>query len=384
MTWRLVGEGAVAVVLTGSHARSAAGPESDIDMTAIGDGPAVPRMEVLGGELFSIAWRTAAGEREAMRDPRRAGAAVPAWRAVRVLHDPEGVAESLQGEAREWRWADIDAACDRWVAEEVTAYAEEVHKLLGARRRGDRLGEAIQRDILRVHLGVIMAVAERLEYESENALWRLLDGRLGDPWRTTQSSALGLGGESPERQSAATLAMYRLVADRGASTLDGRQRAVVERALRLINLSDRIGQGPAAGSGIGFVGIRTDRFEEMVALFRDGIGLAVIRERPGATWFRAGDDAELHVYIDTDPDHAFFTTGPVVGLRVDDVEATRSRLEATGLEMLTDVERTETAAWCHFRAPDGTVLEIIGPAWPSAGHRRCSPRNGGDARDGHA
>ena len=68
--------------------------------------------------------------------------------------------------------------------------------------------------------------------------------------------------------------------------------------------------------GVGFVGFRTDRFDEMVALFRDRIGLEVIREAPGATWFRLGDD----------------------------------------------IERTDTNAWCHFRAPDGTVLEIIGPA----------------------
>jgi hypothetical protein len=52
----------------------------------------------------------------------------------------------------------------------------------------------------------------------------------------------------------------------------------------------------------------------------------------------------------------------VVGLRVEDAEGIRARLEADGLEMLTEIERTETVAWCHFRAPDGTVLEIIGPA----------------------
>ena len=115
-------------------------------------------------------------------------------------------------------------------------------------------------------------------------------------------------------------------------------------------------------TGVGFIGFRTGRFDEMVALFRDRIGLSVIREAQGATWFRLGTDAELHVYADTDPDHAFFTTGPVVGLRVADVDATREAMEADGLEMLTEVERTETAAWCHFRAPDGTVLEIIGPA----------------------
>ena len=38
----------------------------------------------------------------------------------------------------------------------------------------------------------------------------------------------------------------------------------------------------------------------------------------------------------------------------------RTALEADGLEILTEVERTGTASWCHFRAAD-TVLEIIGP-----------------------
>ena len=114
-------------------------------------------------------------------------------------------------------------------------------------------------------------------------------------------------------------------------------------------------------AGIGFVGVRTDRFPEMVAFFRDLIGLEILHEAPGATRFRLGADAELHVYADSEPDHAFFTTGPVVGLRVADVDATRGRMVAAGLEMLTEVERTEAAAWCHLRAPDGTVLEIIGP-----------------------
>lgn len=113
--------------------------------------------------------------------------------------------------------------------------------------------------------------------------------------------------------------------------------------------------------GVGFLGFRTDRFDEMVAMFRDRIGLSVIHVAPGATWFRLGADAELHVYAHTDPDHAFFTTGPVVGLRVADVDATRAGLEADGLRMLTDLERADSAAWCHFEAPDGTILEIIGP-----------------------
>ena len=127
-------------------------------------------------------------------------------------------------------------------------------------------------------------------------------------------------------------------------------------------MSDAAPRDAAPGSGVGFVGFRTDRFDEMVALFRDLIGLEPIREAPGATWFRLGRDAELHVYAADDEDHAFFTTGPVVGLRVHDVEGARRRLQAADVEMLTEVERSGDAAWCHFRAPDGTVLEIIGPA----------------------
>jgi len=56
------------------------------------------------------------------------------------------------------------------------------------------------------------------------------------------------------------------------------------------------------GSGIGFVGFRADRCDEMVALFRDRIGPGVILEAPGATWLRLGSDAGLHVHADTDAD----------------------------------------------------------------------------------
>ena len=112
-------------------------------------------------------------------------------------------------------------------------------------------------------------------------------------------------------------------------------------------------------AGVGFVGLRTHRFDEMVALIRDLIGLDVLREAPGATWFRLGTDAELHVYATDELDHAFFTTGPVVGLRVDDVDAARARMEAAGIEFIGDVQRSERTAWNHFRAPDGTILEII-------------------------
>lgn len=111
--------------------------------------------------------------------------------------------------------------------------------------------------------------------------------------------------------------------------------------------------------GIGFIGFRTDRFEAMVAMFGDVIGLEIIRRAPGAAWFRLAGGGELHVYDVSEPDHAFFTTGPVVGLAVDDVDTLRRRLEAEGIGFVGETQRGEGTAWAHFRAPDGTVMEII-------------------------
>lgn len=115
-------------------------------------------------------------------------------------------------------------------------------------------------------------------------------------------------------------------------------------------------------SGVGFVGLRTERFDEMVGFFRDLLGLELIHAAPGAAWFRLGRDTELHVYASGgESDHAFFTTGPVVGLVVADVDAARDRMERAGIGFVTEIERSTAASWCHFRAPDGTVMEIIAP-----------------------
>jgi catechol 2,3-dioxygenase-like lactoylglutathione lyase family enzyme len=119
--------------------------------------------------------------------------------------------------------------------------------------------------------------------------------------------------------------------------------------------------GTDASSGVGFVGFRTDRFAEMLTLFRDQLGLPIVRSTGDGAVFGLGPDAELHVYGSSDDYHAFFTTGPVVGLRVGDIAATRRRLVDAELEMLTEIDDDGANAWFHFRAPDGTVLEVIGP-----------------------
>jgi len=47
---------------------------------------------------------------------------------------------------------------------------------------------------------------------------------------------------------------------------------------------------------------------------------------------------------------------------VDDVDAARATMEAAGIEFIGPIQRAGKTSWNHFRAPDGTVFEILSRA----------------------
>jgi catechol 2,3-dioxygenase-like lactoylglutathione lyase family enzyme len=110
--------------------------------------------------------------------------------------------------------------------------------------------------------------------------------------------------------------------------------------------------------GVAWLGIRTAHFEQTVALFRDVMNLEVIREEHEVVGLRFPDDTEMEVWRPSDEFHSFFTTGPVVGFRVDDAEQARTEMEATGIEFVGPLQHSEGAKWTHFRGPDGNIYEI--------------------------
>jgi hypothetical protein len=117
--------------------------------------------------------------------------------------------------------------------------------------------------------------------------------------------------------------------------------------------------------GLGFLGVRIEdsaRFGAAVSLYRDTLGLVPFREEPERlVWFRLGDGTELHLYGPEDTDHTAFGVRPCVGLVVGDVSATRSRMEAAGIDFLWETQRDDVREWAHYRGPDGAVYELIGP-----------------------
>jgi catechol 2,3-dioxygenase-like lactoylglutathione lyase family enzyme len=115
------------------------------------------------------------------------------------------------------------------------------------------------------------------------------------------------------------------------------------------------------GRKVDFVGLRTDRLHETVALFRDVLGVPVSRQTDDLVGFRLADGTVLEIYGPANEFHAFFTTGPVISFRVDNFDVTRRATLAAGVNFIGDVQHAAGVSWQHFTCPDGTVLEISGP-----------------------
>jgi predicted enzyme related to lactoylglutathione lyase len=110
--------------------------------------------------------------------------------------------------------------------------------------------------------------------------------------------------------------------------------------------------------GIAWVGTRTDRWTEAVEMFEGVLGLSRGHDRPGIAVFPLDNGDTVEVFTTDEPDHHHFTTGPVVGFAVEDIEVARAELEAAGVDVLSPIQRGGGLAWLHFRGADGNVWEL--------------------------
>lgn len=232
----LVAEGAQVVWLAGSRARGDAGPHSDVDLGVLTH--TYQRryrvFRMIGGTLASIVWTTTAATRASFSDPAQLGGAVPGWRRAHLLHDPDGIGTALQAEAQTWTWRPVEAACDAWVARDLTQLGEEVHKLFNALAAGDDLVAAIRRNVLVQRLPMTLSVRRRILYDSEKLLWRCVADDMGAEWEQAQRDALAIGGAPFPATIGASLRLYSLAVDACRPLLSNEQLAVSEAALALI------------------------------------------------------------------------------------------------------------------------------------------------------
>lgn len=229
----LIADGVEAVAVGGSRVRGAATRYSDLDVFAVGTRDLDGICRVVDGVLVVVACLPREVYRADFRDPAYL-TWVPAWRQAEIVYDPDGIAAELRAEADTWTWDVVGGErCDRWVAEQVTSYAEEVHKLASGVELGDSMLSAVQRTVLPLRMPAVMAVHRRVLYESENELWECICAELGSDWRRAFTHAVGAAGSDPAEANAAALKLYRLAAKEATNVFDDRQRVVVELALTL-------------------------------------------------------------------------------------------------------------------------------------------------------
>jgi len=113
--------------------------------------------------------------------------------------------------------------------------------------------------------------------------------------------------------------------------------------------------------GISWLGTRTGSFSEMRKFYEEMVGLEPVNEERDFVIYQLLDGDTIELFGPSDVEHRHFTTGPVAGFRVADVEAARRTLEQSGIEFFGEVKGNRDGyQWSHFRAPDGNVYELAG------------------------
>jgi len=112
-------------------------------------------------------------------------------------------------------------------------------------------------------------------------------------------------------------------------------------------------------SKLAWVGTRTENAEPTVAFFGDVLGLRLELERPGFWMLKLPDGSKVEVFGPDSDVNRHFTTGPVAGFLVDDINAATTELRSADVEILYESGFDDSGnAWVHFRAPDGNIYEL--------------------------
>ncbi|MBA2327824.1 MAG: VOC family protein [Actinobacteria bacterium] len=111
--------------------------------------------------------------------------------------------------------------------------------------------------------------------------------------------------------------------------------------------------------GLSWMGVRVSDLEATRSFF-EKLGLEHRHSEGEMIAFGAKNGDTVEAFGPGDEDHRHFDSGPVVGFEVDDVEAARRELESAGVEFTGAIERGGGMRWAHFRGPDGILFELTG------------------------
>jgi catechol 2,3-dioxygenase-like lactoylglutathione lyase family enzyme len=110
---------------------------------------------------------------------------------------------------------------------------------------------------------------------------------------------------------------------------------------------------------IAWLGTKTDNAEAMADLFGRVLSIPFSHGDQDFWVFQLPDGAKVEIF-GPQSDNPHFTTGPVPGFLVDDVDGATEELRSAGVPIVSGPTRWEDddVAWVHFRGPDGNIYEI--------------------------
>jgi catechol 2,3-dioxygenase-like lactoylglutathione lyase family enzyme len=115
---------------------------------------------------------------------------------------------------------------------------------------------------------------------------------------------------------------------------------------------------------LAWVGTRTDNAEPTVAFFREVLGLRLELDQPGFWMLKLPDGSKVEVFGPDSDVNRHFTTGPVAGFLVDDVQEAAAELRSAGAEILFESEVDGSGnAWVHFPRPGRQRLRVHPGPW---------------------
>ena len=123
---------------------------------------------------------------------------------------------------------------------------------------------------------------------------------------------------------------------------------------------------------LAWLGTRTEKFAETTVFFRDVLGIPVLHQETGFAMLQLpGADRDfVEILAPDNSNAALYSTGPVVGLLVDDIEQARVELDAAGAELIGSTAWLQSMngyGWFHVRGPDGNVYAIMQDSRPLTG-----------------
>ncbi len=108
-------------------------------------------------------------------------------------------------------------------------------------------------------------------------------------------------------------------------------------------------------TGLGWLGTRTPRAEELARFYQNVLGLKLVYSEPHFWVFQLPDGRNVEVFHPDYPGKDSFITGPVAAFAVTDLTAAVDELRAAGIELVDEPGPT----WQHFRGPDGNIYELV-------------------------